>query len=88
MLTRSLFLQAHARYSEFLEAASSAVMPTQTPFHQSLYNKASENIVGTSTHKFQAALNTASAHFSNAMSAASSQYDDILASIRKSQFPY
>ncbi|KUJ19218.1 uncharacterized protein LY89DRAFT_484618 [Mollisia scopiformis] len=74
---------AHARYSEFLEAASSAVMPTQTPFHQSLYNKASENIVGTPTHKFQAALNTASAHFSSAMAAASAQYDDILASIHK-----
>ncbi|KAF8861357.1 hypothetical protein BDZ45DRAFT_800082 [Acephala macrosclerotiorum] len=74
---------AHVRYTEFLEAASSAIMPTQTPFHQSLYNKVSENIVGTSTHRFQAALNTASAHYSSAMAAASSQYDDLVASMHK-----
>jgi len=72
---------AHARYSEFLDSASSAVMPTKTPVYESLYSGASAKIAGTPTHRFQAALNTASAHYSDAVGAASSKFDQLLASI-------
>ena len=51
---------AHARYSEFLDSASSAVMPRKTPAYESIYSGASAKIAGTPTHRFQAALNTAS----------------------------
>ncbi|KAH9219876.1 hypothetical protein DL95DRAFT_384089 [Leptodontidium sp. 2 PMI_412] len=72
---------AHARYSDFLDSASSAVMPTKTPVYESLYSGASAKIAGTPTHRFQAALNTASAHYSEAVGAASSKFDQLLASI-------
>jgi hypothetical protein len=76
---------AHARYSDFVSAASSVVIPTptQTPFHESLYSKASANIVGTPTPLFQAALSTASMHYSNAVAGASSQLEQVIASIAK-----
>lgn len=72
---------AHARYSEFLEAASSAVMPTQTPFRESVYNKASEAIIGTPTPAYQAALNSASASYASVASVASQQMQQVLDSI-------
>lgn len=74
---------AHARYSEFL----SAVLPTQTPFPESVYSRASKfpttlsllrlltlsgaSIVGTSTPVYQSA-------FAAATGAASSNWDFIL----------
>merc|ERR1712230_258850 len=64
---------AHARYSEFLDSASSAVMPRKTPAYESIYSGASAKIAGTPTHRFQAALNTASAHYAEAVEAASSK---------------
>jgi hypothetical protein len=74
---------AHARYSEFINAASSAVLPTKTPFHDSLYSKASASIVGTPTGSLEAALSTAKAHYSNAVAGASSQLEQVIASITK-----
>jgi len=72
---------AHARYSEFLEAASSAVLPTQTPFHQSIYNKASEGIVGTSTPAYEAALSSASASYASVTSVAAAELEKLYSSI-------
>ncbi|KAH7412995.1 hypothetical protein BKA64DRAFT_740737 [Cadophora sp. MPI-SDFR-AT-0126] len=72
---------AHARYSEFLDSASSAVMPRKTPVYESIYSGASAKIAGTPTHRFQAALNTASAHYAEAVEAASSKFDQLIASI-------
>ncbi|EKD21228.1 uncharacterized protein L3040_000730 [Drepanopeziza brunnea f. sp. 'multigermtubi'] len=72
---------AYARYSEFMDSASSAIMPTQTPVYESLYSGASEKIMGTSTHQFQATLNTALGHYHAATEAASSKFGDLLASI-------
>ena len=72
---------AHARYSEFIETVSSAVLPSQTPAYESLYSKASTNIVRTPTNAYQAALNTASMHYSNAVAGASSQLNQVLSSI-------
>ena len=76
---------AHARYSEFIETVSSAVLPSQTPAYESLYSKASTNIVRTPTNAYQAALNTASMHYSNAVAGASSQLDQVLSSISNTQ---
>jgi hypothetical protein len=73
---------AHARYSEFVEAASSAVVPKPTPFHESLYSKATAGVVGTSTHEYEKALRTAESHYSSASAAASSQLNQLLASIK------
>ena len=64
---------AHARYSDFINAASSAVLPTKTPFHESIYSRASASIVGTPTPALEAALSTAKAHYSSAVAGASSQ---------------
>ncbi|KAK0121967.1 hypothetical protein ONS95_010238 [Cadophora gregata] len=72
---------AHARYSDFLDSASSAAMPRKTPVYESIYSGASAKIAGTPTHRFQAALNTASAHYSEAVEAASSKFDQLIASI-------
>ncbi|CZT48628.1 related to Similarity to mucins, glucan 1,4-alpha-glucosidase and exo-alpha-sialidase [Rhynchosporium secalis] len=72
---------AHARYSEFLESASSAVMPAKTPLYQSLYSDARVKIAGLPTDRFVAAVNTASVHYSEAVGAASSKFDQLLASI-------
>ncbi|PQE08383.1 transcription factor protein [Rutstroemia sp. NJR-2017a WRK4] len=72
---------AHARYSEFLDAASSAVMPTQTPMYQSIIDKASANIVGTSAPAYEAAMSQASEQYNNALLAAASARDNVLASI-------
>ena len=74
---------AHARYSDFINAASSAVLPTKTPFHESLYSKASANIVGTPTPSLEAALSAAKGHYSNAVAGASSQLEQVIASITK-----
>jgi hypothetical protein len=74
---------AHARYSEFTNAASSAVLPTKTPFHKNLYSKASANIVGTPTSSLEAALSVAKAHYSSAVAGASSQLEQVIASITK-----
>lgn len=68
---------AHARYSEFLEAASSAIMPTTSPF----LSKASASIYGTPTNKYQAALDTAASYYSQAVATASAQLDQVLASV-------
>jgi hypothetical protein len=67
---------AHARYSEFLEAASSALMPTPP-----LPSKASASILGVPTGQFQVALDAASKHYSQAIASASSQLDGVLGSI-------
>ncbi|CAL3970748.1 unnamed protein product [Diplocarpon coronariae] len=72
---------AHARYSEFMDSASSAVLPRQTPAYESLYSGASQKIVSTPTHKLQAALETALVHYSDATNAASSNFDRLLSSI-------
>ncbi|KAF7884165.1 uncharacterized protein EAF01_011588 [Botrytis porri] len=69
---------AHVRYSEFLEAASSAVMPTQTPLHMSIYDKASANIIGTSTPAYEAALSQASQEYSSAVAKAQAGLDTII----------
>ncbi|KAK6606613.1 hypothetical protein H4I96_05075 [Botrytis cinerea] len=69
---------AHVRYSEFLEAASSAVMPTQTPFHVSMYDKASASIVGTSTPAYEAALSRASQEYSSAVAKAQAGLDKVI----------
>ncbi|QSZ31867.1 hypothetical protein DSL72_001436 [Monilinia vaccinii-corymbosi] len=69
---------AHVRYSEFLEAASSAVMPTQTSFHQSVYDKASASIVGTSTPGYEAALSQASEQYSSAVAKAQAGFDIVI----------
>jgi hypothetical protein len=53
-------------------------MPTQTPFHESLYNKASANIVGTSTGAFESAISAAASQYSAVSSAASVGLDDAL----------
>jgi len=73
---------AHAHYSEFLEAASSAVMPKPTPFHESIYNKASAAVAGTPTHGFEKALSTAESHYSNAVSGASAELDKLISSVK------
>lgn len=78
---------AHARYSEFLEAASSAVMPKPTPFHESLYSKASEGIVGTSTNAYEAAMSTAKAQYSKNKDFASSHFYELLESISNIKGP-
>ncbi|TAQ87584.1 hypothetical protein B7494_g4088 [Chlorociboria aeruginascens] len=75
---------AHARYSEFLAAASSAIMPIQTPFHESLYSKASEGIVGTPMPAYETALSKASAQYASAVAAASSNLEQVLESVTKS----
>ncbi|TEY61284.1 hypothetical protein BOTCAL_0171g00080 [Botryotinia calthae] len=69
---------AHIRYSEFLEAASSAVMPTQTPFHVSMYDKASASIVGTSTPAYESALSQASQEYSSAVAKAQAGLDKVI----------
>jgi hypothetical protein len=51
---------AHERYSEFITAASSAIMPTATPFHQSLYNRAGESVEGASAVVVEGAKSAAS----------------------------
>ena len=73
---------AHAHYSEFLEAASSAVMPKPTSFHESLYGKASAAVVGTPTPAYENALSTAQSAYSGAVAGASSQLDQLLSSIK------
>lgn len=73
---------AHAHYSEFLEAASSAVMPKPTPFHESLYSKASAGVLGTPTPGYEDALSTAQSAYSGAVAGASSQLDQLLSSIK------
>ncbi|KAF4632072.1 hypothetical protein G7Y89_g6058 [Cudoniella acicularis] len=72
---------AHARSSEFMGAASSAIMPKPTPFHESLYNKVSAGIAGTPTHGFENALSTASMHYSSAVAEASAQLSQLLDSV-------
>ena len=72
---------AHERYSEFLAAASSAVLPSQTPLHESLYNKASSAVVGTSSTFYEEPMSAASSRFSDASAAAKSNLDAMLASI-------
>ncbi|KAG9236728.1 hypothetical protein BJ875DRAFT_455792 [Amylocarpus encephaloides] len=72
---------AHARYSEFIEAASSAVMPKPTPFHESLYTKASAGVVGASTHGFKEAMSTAEASYSRAISEASNELNKLISSV-------
>ncbi|ESZ92239.1 hypothetical protein SBOR_7365 [Sclerotinia borealis F-4128] len=72
---------AHVRYSEFLAAASSAVMPTQTPFHQSIYNRASVNVVGTSTPGYEAALSQASERYSSAVAKAQAGLDKVISQV-------
>lgn len=69
---------AHARYSEYLAAVSSAIMPKSTPFHESVYRKASAGIVGTETHGYEKALSTADAYYSSAVSKASAQLDKVV----------
>ncbi|KAF7936693.1 uncharacterized protein EAE97_008059 [Botrytis byssoidea] len=69
---------AHVRYSEFLEAASSAVMPTQRPFHVSIYDKASASIIGTSTPAYEAALSQASKEYSSAVAKAQAGLDKVI----------
>lgn len=44
---------AHARYSEFIDAASSAIMPTQTPLHESISSRANESISSAFSKKAQ-----------------------------------
>ena len=73
---------AHARYSEFTEAATSAFLPKPTPFHESLYNKASAGVVGTSTPGYQKALSTAESQYSSAIAGASGQLSQLLSSIK------
>ncbi|KAK2624633.1 hypothetical protein QTJ16_005826 [Diplocarpon rosae] len=72
---------AHARYSEFVDSASSVVLPRQTQAHESSHSDASPKILGTATHGFQEALNTASAHYADATNAAYSEFDRLLFSI-------
>lgn len=72
---------AHVRYSEFLEAASSAVMPAQTPFHASVYNRASASILGTSTPAYEAALSQASQDYSSAVAKAQAGFDKVLSQV-------
>ncbi|KAF7862994.1 hypothetical protein EAF04_007077 [Stromatinia cepivora] len=72
---------AHVRYSEFLEAASSAVMPIQTPLHESVYNRASASIVGTSTPAYEAALSQASQEYSSAVAKAQAGFDKVISQV-------
>lgn len=78
---------AHARYSEFLEAASSAVMPKPITFHESLYSKASEGIVGTPTNSYEAAMSTAKSQYQKNKDIASSHFSELLESITNIKGP-
>lgn len=62
---------AHERYSEFVAAASSAIMPTSTPLHQSLYTAASSGIYGTPTPAYKSAIDAAKSQYDSAASVAS-----------------
>ncbi|KAH8672014.1 hypothetical protein BGZ60DRAFT_504966 [Tricladium varicosporioides] len=73
---------AHARYSEFIDAASSAVMPKTTPLHEYAHNKAGVKIAGSSTHGFEAALSNAASHYSYATAEAASELNKLLASVK------
>ncbi|CAG8957956.1 hypothetical protein HYFRA_00000299 [Hymenoscyphus fraxineus] len=72
---------AHARYSEYMAAVSAAIMPKPTPFHESVYSKASVGIVGTEPHGYEKALSTADSYYSIAVSKASAQLKNFLSSI-------
>ncbi|KAI9640138.1 hypothetical protein NHQ30_011540 [Ciborinia camelliae] len=72
---------AHVRYSEFLTAASSAVMPTSTPFHESVYNGASASLVGTSRAGYEAALSQASEQYSSAVAKAQAGLDKVISQV-------
>ena len=59
---------AHDRYSEFVSSASAAVMPTQTPFHQSILNRGSEAVYGTTPGAVESAKSAAASQYSKAQS--------------------
>ena len=61
---------AHDRYSEFVSSASAAVMPTPTPFHQSLFNQASGAVYGTTTGVAESAYSAAQSAYASAESIA------------------
>lgn len=72
---------AHERYSEFVAAASSAIMPTPTPFHKSLYNAASASIIGTPTPAYMSVIDAAHSQYDSAASVASSALAGALSSV-------
>ncbi|KAK5291037.1 hypothetical protein LTR16_002372 [Cryomyces antarcticus] len=71
---------AHERYSEFLNAASSAVYGTSTPAHQSLMNRASSSVIGTSTPAYENMLSAAQSRYNAAVAAASDNMQSVLGS--------
>lgn len=74
---------AHDRYTQFLAAASSAVMPTSTtpPVHESLYSQVSEHLVGTPAPAYQSALDAAMNQYAQVSAAAMDHLSVALVSI-------
>ncbi|RDW59876.1 hypothetical protein BP6252_12963 [Coleophoma cylindrospora] len=64
---------AHARYSEFMDAASTAVMPTQTPLYESAATKISEAVIGTETPLYESVASAASENWESLITKASEQ---------------
>ena len=69
---------AHARYSEFLAAASSAVMPTQTPFHESVASAASEKVQAGASQVSSAVYGSETPWTESVASAASENWEALI----------
>lgn len=69
---------AHDRYSEFVSSASAAVMPSTTPFHQSLYSQASGAVYGTTPGVAESAYSAAQSAYASAESIAKENLDKAL----------
>ncbi|KAF2834586.1 hypothetical protein M501DRAFT_1000231 [Patellaria atrata CBS 101060] len=73
---------AHARYSEFVEAASSAVYGTPTPAYQSIINQASSSIIGTPRPAYKSYIAVAQNQYAAAIEAASVNMQAVLDSAK------
>ncbi|KAL8871019.1 MAG: hypothetical protein Q9174_003067, partial [Haloplaca sp. 1 TL-2023] len=71
---------AHERYSEFFNAASSAVYVTPTPAYEGMYSAASESLFGTPAPAYQNALDGAQVQYSAAVAKASENLNAIIGS--------
>jgi hypothetical protein len=69
---------AHARYSEFLNAASSAVMQTQTPFHEDVASVASEKVQAGASQASSAVYGSETPWTESVASAASENWEALI----------
>ncbi|KAF2673602.1 hypothetical protein BT63DRAFT_383644 [Microthyrium microscopicum] len=72
--------RAHEQYSRFVDAASTAVYGTPTPYYQQKASEVSANILGTPSPAYQSMLSVATNQYSDAVSTAKAKLADIQAS--------